>query len=251
MRISDFPAGIPTVDESELVLVVQGGLTQKLTLAQANALRQPFSTTLVAIAGLTGSGYLYRDGAGTWSFDPGTGGSYDPAGTAAAAVASHDADSAAHGGIVLAFLAHRGVGGLAEHPVADSTDPGFMPALPTDPAAGLLYLDGLGNFSTPNLRLPVARIDDTDSPYAAGAGSQIVIVDASANPVTVDLPEITAAMDGCQVVVKARDATNTITINCDAADDIDGGSSVQLLVTNQSYTLVASYDAGGSFWSVV
>jgi len=58
-------------------------------------------------------------------------------------------------------------------------------------------------------------------------------------------------MDGCQVVVKARDATNTITINCDAADDIDGGSSVQLLVTNQSYTLVASYDAGGSFWSVV
>ena len=252
MRISEFPAGVPTTDESELLLVVQGGLTQKLTLAQANALRQPFSATLVAIAGLTGTGYLYRDSGGTWSFDPGTGGSYDPAGTAAALIAAHDVDAAAHNAIVAAFLAHRGVGGLAEHPVANATDEGFMPRLPTDLGAGDLYLDGLGNFTRPNIRTPVVRIDDGDSPYAAAAASQIILADASAGAITVDLAEITAEMDGCQVIVKALDATNTITIDRGGSSDlIDGATSTTLTITYQSVTLVASYDAGGSFWSIV
>jgi len=247
MRISEFPAGVPTVDESELVLVVQGGLTQKLTIAQLNALRQPFSATLVAIAGLAGSGYLYRDGSGVWSFDAGTGGSYDPAGTAAVLVAAHDADSAAHSGIVPAFLAHRGVGGLAEHPLADGSNAGFMPALTSNVND---VLRGDGSWGPPALNYEVSRIDDTDSPYDA-TDDNVVIVDASANAVTVDLPEITPALDGKVVIVKARDATNTITINAGGSDTIDGGTSLTLTATYESWTMVASYDAGGSFWSIV
>lgn len=248
MRISEFPAGVPTVDESELVLVVQGGLTQKLTIAQLNALRQPFSATLLAIAGLGGSGYLFRDGSGVWSFDPGTGGAYDPAGTAAALVASHDADPAAHSGIVLAFTAHLGSGGTA-HALATALAAGFMPALSGNATD---TLRGDGSWGPSAELLAVTRIDDTDSPYAV-TDDDLVLVDATANPVSVNLPEITAAIDGKQVIIKATNATNAITIFADATapDLIDGAASVQLLVTNQSYTLVASYDAGGSFWSVV
>jgi len=248
MRISDFPAGVPTVDESELVLVVQGGLTQKLTIAQLNALRQPFSATLVAIAGLSGSGYLYRDGSGTWSFDPGTGGAYDPAGTAAATVASHDADPAAHSGIVAAFTLHQGAGGTA-HAVATALEAGFLPALSGVPED---VLRGDGTWGSSSKLLSVDRIDDTDSPYTI-TGGDVVLVDSTSGIVDVYLPEITQALDGWQIIIKATNAANVITIYADttAPDLIDGGASVQLLVTNQSYTLVASYALGNSFWSVV
>lgn len=248
MRISDFPAGVSTTDESELVLVVQGGLTQKLTIAQLNALRQPFSATLVAIAALTGTGYLYRDGSGTWSFDAGTGGSYDPAGTAAALVAAHDSSSASHSGIVVAFLAHRGVGGVAEHSVATALAAGFAPALS---GSANDFVDGTGAYTAPRMYAPTIRIDYGDSPYSAMAGAQVILADATSGAITVSLPAITAAMDGRPVIVKAINATNTITVNCDAADNIDGAADAELTVTNQSMTFIPSYDAGGSYWSIV
>lgn len=95
------------------------------------------------------------------------------------------------------------------------------------------------------------RIDDTDSPYAVATGDEVIIVDASANPVTVNLPAITAAQDGRRIIVKARNATNLITVACNAADDIDGAASITLPSTYDSWTLIASYDAGGSYWSIV
>lgn len=250
MRISEFPPGIATVDETELALVVQGGITQRLTLAQANALRQPLNANLSAVAALVGSGYAFRDGSGNWSLValPGSG-AWDPAGTAATLVASHNADPAAHSGVVSAVAAHIGAGGLAEHPLATVLNAGFMPAL-----TGNINdtLRGDGTWGASSKLLEVTRIDDTDSPYAV-TDDDLLLVDATANPVSVNLPEITAAIDGKQVIIKATNATNAITIFADttAPDLIDGAASVQLLVTNQSYTLVASYDAGGSFWSVV
>jgi hypothetical protein len=120
----------------------------------------------------------------------------------------------------------------------------FLAAVDADAARGVLGVEKAGFSST-------IRIDDTVSPYAVLAGNEVIIVDASANPVTVDLPAIDATQDGRCITVKARDATNAITINCDAADDIDGAASIALNVTYASWTLVASFDAGGSFWSVV
>ena len=96
----------------------------------------------------------------------------------------------------------------------------------------------------------VEAITDSDSPYALG-DEEVVLVDASLGAVTVDLPAIDADLDGRTVIIKARDATNPITVNCDAADDIDGAASLSLTVTHESYTLVASYALGNSFWSVV
>jgi hypothetical protein len=87
--------------------------------------------------------------------------------------------------------------------------------------------------------------------YAVQDGDETIIVDASANTVDIDLPVIDAAQDGRRIVVKARDVTFAVAVNCDAADDIDGAASVAFPAQYQSYTFVASYDAGGSFWSII
>jgi len=81
----------------------------------------------------------------------------------------------------------------------------------------------------------------------------VILADASAGAVAIDLPKIDADLDGRTITIKAVDATNNITVTADttAPDLIDGAASLVLNVTYQSYTLVASYDAGGSFWSII
>lgn len=248
MRISEFPPGIQTTDETELVLVVQGGITQKLTLAQANALRQPLNANLTALALLSGAGYAYRDGSGNWSLLPTPGaGLWDPAGTAATLVSLHDADLAAHGGVEAIVASHVGAGGVAEHPLADGSNAGFMPALTSNVND---VLRGDGSWGLPSKLLQVAAIDDTDSPYAL-TDDDVIIVDSTVGAVAVDLPAIGTANDGQMVIIKVRAYSNAITINPAAPDDIDGLGSLSLTVGYVSVTLVAHYDSVQSFWSIV
>lgn len=98
-----------------------------------------------------------------------------------------------------------------------------------------------------------ARVTNAESPYAPVGTFAYIIVDASAGDVVINLPAIDASWDGKPVIVKARAVgANTITVNADAADEIDGAASVVLPAQYQSYTFVANFDAGGdSFWGVV
>jgi hypothetical protein len=82
--------------------------------------------------------------------------------------------------------------------------------------------------------------------------SQQIECDASGGNIIVNLAAITVASDGIEITIKARAVgVNTITINSDAADDIDGAASINLTVQYASWTLKASYDAGGnSYWSI-
>ena len=248
MRISEFPAGIPTTDESELVLAVQGGLTQKLTLAQANALRQPFSATLLAIAGVSGTGYLYRDGVGAWSLVPGTSGSYDPAGTAAGLVAAHDADSAAHSNIVPVFAAHQGAGG-AVHALADVSAAGFMPILTGDSEDVLRGNGSWGSLNTGYQTLVV--IGNVDSPHTLG-DEEVILAETSVGfNVIINLPEIEANnLNGRTVTIKNRGDGNVI-INVASGDDIDLALTYTIASPYASVTLVARADPFQDYWSVV
>jgi len=97
------------------------------------------------------------------------------------------------------------------------------------------------------------RIDDTDTGIVLTELDSI-IVDASAGTVAMTLPAVTADIDGRTIIIKARDATNVITINANAADNIDGAASITLTVTGSSWTLLACFDdtlGGDDFWSVV
>jgi len=97
----------------------------------------------------------------------------------------------------------------------------------------------------------VTRIDHTATFVVSTKQSQVILANAAGGAVVVTLPAITADWDGVVVLVKARDATGGITINANAADDIDGAASKTISTTYASFTLIASYDAGGaSYWSV-
>jgi hypothetical protein len=63
----------------------------------------------------------------------------------------------------------------------------------------------------------VVDIDDGDSPYAVADGDELIRVDASADPVTVTLPDV--ADNANRVIwVEAVDVTETVTLDGDGAD---------------------------------
>jgi hypothetical protein len=246
-RITELTAGstvASTTDEAAVIVpVVQGGATRKLTLTQMLNFRLPKGTALDAMLALpmSGAGYPYRDGLGVWSVVPVPGaGDFDPAGTAASLVSAHDGDPGAHGGVEAALTAHVGAGGAA-HANATGGTAGFMSATDKTKLDNLVLVTPVAN-----------RYTNADSPVAP-TGPEILICDASGGNIVINLPAITADLDGIPVVVKARAVgANTITVNADAADDIDGAANVILTIQYQSYTLSASYDAGGnSYWSIV
>jgi hypothetical protein len=97
------------------------------------------------------------------------------------------------------------------------------------------------------------RIDNTDTGIVL-TELDSVIVDASAGTVAMTLPAVTSDIDGKTITIKARDATNLITINANAADNIDGAASITLSITGQSWTLLACFDdslGGDDFWSLI
>lgn len=126
------------------------------------------------------------------------------------------------------------------------------PAGPTGPAGATGPIGPAGPPGPPATWQP-ARITVASSPYTPANVQQIILADCTGGNIVVNLPAIDNAWDGKQVIVKAvAVGANTITINANAADNIDGAAAVVLNVQYQSWTLVASYDAGGnSFWSIV
>ncbi len=207
-KISQLPAGSATTTETELIPAVRGGVTVKLTLAQALALRMPWSQQLEDLSLLAGDGFPYRDALGNWTLEP--------------------------------------IAGIAGPP----GPPG--PTGPTGPAGAT------GPAGPPGPPGPAAtwvpeRIANVDSPYVPTDYFLFLLADCSGGNIVVNLPAIDAAWDGKPIIIKATAVgANTITVNADAADNIDGAANIVLNVQYQSWTLIASFDAGGnSFWSIV
>lgn len=229
------------LDGTELVAIVQDGVTVRATTQAIANLASTGASPVISVNGQVGLVVL---GAADVAADP--------AGTSAAGVAAHDASAGAHGGVEALFSAHDGAGGAA-HALADLTDHGFMPSLSGNATD---YMAGDGTFKPLPVaanNIPVERIDDTDSPYVPNADDGLILVDASAAAVDINLPTITAPLDGLVLYIKRTSAgAFAVTINRSGSDTIDGATSKSLPTQYQSWTLVASYDSGGnSFWNVV
>ena len=87
-------------------------------------------------------------------------------------------------------------------------------------------------------------MDFADSPYTVDASDQnkILLVDTSGGNVDIDLQASAAAGNGFELIVKKIDATaNTVSVNGDAAETIDGSNTQTL--TRQYETITPIADA--------
>lgn len=100
--------------------------------------------------------------------------------------------------------------------------------------------DGDGTV-TLSLTLPnIARaaITSVDSPYTAAVSAleNIVIADSSSGAITVNLPAVSSWANQI-IVVKKIDASNTVTIDGDGIETIDGSATLALTVQYESARL--------------
>lgn len=100
-----------------------------------------------------------------------------------------------------------------------------------------------GGLVTESFRtLAIAEIGSGDSPYTAG-NDDIITVDASGGAVTINLPAVVA---GRRYQIKCIDSTNTVTIDADGSETIDGIEAMTL-VQYDSLVLIA----GSSEWHIM
>jgi hypothetical protein len=205
-KISQLSAGVSTTTNTELVPVVQAGVTVKLTIAQMLALAQPFNVNLADIAGLTGAGYPHRDALGAWVLVP-IAGVVGPAGPA-------------------------------------GPDGPIGAAGPAGPA-GVQGPPG-------DAQVAVRRLTVASSPYTVvPEDDDCILVDATSG-VAITLPAITDLNDGTVLYIKKTDASaGVITISATGLNTIDGAASYAIATQYNSATIIASYDVGDSFWSIV
>lgn len=104
------------------------------------------------------------------------------------------------------------------------------------------------NFDDLDALLPVTTsAENANFSVAATEFNYMYLIDASGGAVTATLPAVANVFNGFVVHFKAVDVTNTITIDGDGAETINGSATVTLPYANQTMTLVAS----GSAWHIL
>jgi hypothetical protein len=87
----------------------------------------------------------------------------------------------------------------------------------------------------------------TTTPYNQKSSDTYILVDATIEPIQINLLPV-ASFAGKTLVVKKIDASaNTVTIQCDGAETIDGENTRPLLIQYQGVTILS----GPSEWSVI
>ena len=99
----------------------------------------------------------------------------------------------------------------------------------------------------PTPLLVVTAITFGDTPYSVVAADELIVVNATGGAVTVTLPAA-ASSNGRQIRVKKTDSSaNSVTVDGNGAETIDGSANVQLLAQHEVVLLVCD----GTEWWVV
>jgi len=105
-------------------------------------------------------------------------------------------------------------------------------------------LDDLKNFTGGN---PVS-VDNTASPYAVALTDNVILVDATAGAVTLNLPAAATA-DGRSLFVKKVDSSiNAVTLEPDGAETIEGAANLSTL--DAQYDVVEIF-CDGTEWFIL
>lgn len=89
----------------------------------------------------------------------------------------------------------------------------------------------------------------SSTPYTVLTTDENILVDCTSSAITLNLPNISSTPQLLRIKDQLGGAgASNITVNCDASDTIDGGTSV---VLNANYTSVTLVSDGVSKWSIV
>ena len=114
-------------------------------------------------------------------------------------------------------------------------------------ATGLPAVDGSQLTGIQPGVMTYTSIATGDSPVT-GALATHYSADTSGGTITINLPALAAGNAGKEIRVKLKTAGNTLTIDGNASETIDGSTTYTLTVQNQAVTLVSD---GSSNWEVI
>ena len=98
-----------------------------------------------------------------------------------------------------------------------------------------------------SMRVPVATVTASDSPYSVGLNDFLILVDSSAGAVQISLPSaVTAAKRRYIIKDKGSASTNSITVTA-SSGTVDGLGSVSIVNSYAFFTLISD---GSNFWVV-
>jgi hypothetical protein len=132
-----------------------------------------------------------------------------------------------------------------------------LPRTPVNTGSGTVSYEGYGIIEingtavyngTAGVAAPsnITVVTNPASPYDT-TNDEVVLVDATSGNKIVNLPPASTS-DGYKVVVKKTDASvNTVTIEPDGVETIDGGSNAVITQENVSLTLICN----GSAWFII
>jgi len=124
-----------------------------------------------------------------------------------------------------------------------NTDGTADQVLKTDGSGNLDWVDqasGGGGFT-------YTAITSASSPVS-GAASTHYSADTSGGAITINLPALSGVTAGTEIRVKLKTAGNTLTLDGNLSETIDGSTTYTLTVQNQAVTLVSD---GSSNWEVI
>jgi len=96
----------------------------------------------------------------------------------------------------------------------------------------------------------IVYIDNTDSPLTItqAHNGKLIQMDSSGGAITINLPSISGLALPFNIAFKLATAGNTVTINRNGTDTIEGATSVSLALAGQGYQLVADDGASPDQW---
>lgn len=150
-----------------------------------------------------------------------------------AAFALMDTDDLAEGAVNLYFTDER-----AQDAVG---------AALTDSAEIDLIYDDVANVITARRKLTCTPITSASSPYYPSVSNSVILADASGGNILIGLPAAAVTTGKVYTIKKVDASANTVTIDPNAAELIDGAATYVLTIQYQTITVVCS----GTAWHII
>ncbi len=102
-------------------------------------------------------------------------------------------------------------------------------------------------FGSASLLLRVTEIDDTDSPYTVIDAEDVILADATAGAITINLPPLSNSLGRAMWMKNIGSGANAVTLDGDGADQIEGSLTYVLSAADEGVMIIGA----AASWFVV